>query len=201
MYNKIIAKIKSTKWLSWLMQLLLIVMLYMGVRAWQHKDVVHGPAPIIDAEFTTGEAVNLQNYRGKPVLVHFWATWCPVCQFENDSVDAVADDYAVITIASWSDGKVAVTDFMQKNNLDMPVIVDADGEWAGLYGVSAVPASFFIDANGMIRFRETGFTSEAGLRLRLWWLDNQYTNFFIRNTALKPYSGSGTYRWRMCKLR
>jgi len=170
--KKIIQKIKSSRWLSLALQLLLVLVVVLGIRGWQLKDSVSGPAPAIDAQLLSGEHIQLQDYRGRPVLVHFWATWCPICKFENAGINAIADDYPVLTIASWSDGESEVRQFMQQQQLDMPVIIDADGEWARLYGVTGVPASFVIDAAGVIRFRERGFTSETGLRLRLWWLEN-----------------------------
>jgi peroxiredoxin len=172
MMRRIIRKIKSTRWLSIALQLLLVLVVYFAVRGWQLKDSTSGPAPIIAAQLMNGEAVNLRDYRGRPVLLHFWATWCPICTFENASIAAIAKDYQVLTIASWSEGQAEVQQFMQQQQLDMPVIIDEDGGWARLYGISGVPASFVIDEHGVIRFRETGFTSETGLRLRLWWLEN-----------------------------
>ena len=165
-------KLKRLSWKSILIQLVVVLILFAGIRAWQLKDAASGPAPMIDAELMTGQAVNLADYRGKPVLVHFWATWCPVCKYENEGIDAIAEDYQVITVASWSEDRSAVQVFMREHSLSMPVIVDEDGEWARLYGVSGVPTSFIIDDQGTIRFRERGFTTETGLRLRLWWLEN-----------------------------
>lgn len=172
MSHKIVQWFKSLNWKSLLVQFVLVVLVVFVVRAWQHRDTVSGPAPMIRGQLLSGETVKLDDYRGRPVLVHFWATWCPICRFENDSINDIANDHAVISVASWSDGAEQVAQFMRENNLNMPVIVDEDGEWAKLYGVRAVPASFIIDAKGEIRFIETGYTSETGLRIRLWWLEN-----------------------------
>ena len=170
--QKILDRLSAIRWRSVLIQLLVLLLVFMAIRVWQLKDAASGPAPMIDAQLISGQGVNLGEYRGRPVLVHFWATWCPICQFENDSIAAIAKDYTVISIASWSEGEAAVQQYMQEQQLDMPVIVDEDGEWARLYGVSGVPTSFVVDAEGQIRFRERGFTTETGLRLRLWWLEN-----------------------------
>jgi alkyl hydroperoxide reductase subunit AhpC len=61
-----------------------------------------------------------------------------------------------------------VISYMQQEKLQFPVINDPDGIVAQRFGVRAVPSSFVIDENNNIMFRETGFTTETGLRLRLW---------------------------------
>lgn len=66
-----------------------------------------------------------------------------------------------------------VREYLKRENLSYPVIVDEDGEWANVYGVKAVPASYIIDSKGVIRFIEKGYSSETGLRLRLWWLEQE----------------------------
>lgn len=151
-------------------QVLIFFLIYMGVRYWQSLDNIQGQAPVIVAQTISGKAFDLRETHAKPILVHFWATWCPICNLENSNIAALAQDYQVITIASWSEGKQQVMDFMQEKNLKMPVIVDEDGEWAKLYNVKSVPASFIIDTQGDIQFIEKGYSSEMGLRLRLWWL-------------------------------
>jgi len=163
---------KQHKWLRFIIQLGLFLLIIAVLRAWQARDAIEGKAPIIVARTLDGQHFDLREQQSKPVLVHFWATWCPVCQFENASIASLAQDYTVMTIASWSEGEAEVSAFLKKENLSLPVIVDEDGEWAKVYGVKAVPASFIIDAAGDIQFIETGYTSEAGLRLRMWWLQN-----------------------------
>ncbi|VAW54770.1 hypothetical protein MNBD_GAMMA07-2798, partial [hydrothermal vent metagenome] len=97
--------------------------------------------------------------------------WCHICEFENSNIANIAKDYDVITIASWSESATQVKAYLQKEKLNFPVIVDEDGEWAKVYGVKGVPASFVLDKTGVIQYIETGYTSEMGLRLRLWWLE------------------------------
>jgi thiol-disulfide isomerase/thioredoxin len=110
---------------------------------------------------------DIQQLKGQPFLLHFWASWCPVCRLEEGSIDALAKDYPVITVASWSDD---VASYMEENKLSFPVLSDPDGDLAAVYGIKGVPASFFVDAQGRIQFVEIGYTSEIGFRLRLWWL-------------------------------
>lgn len=150
----------------------MVLLVFLAVRGWQSRDAIRGPAPIIDARLINGEPVNLKQYHGKPVMVHFWATWCPICQFENESIQSISEDYPVLTVASWSDGAPVVQAYMREHGLDMPVIADENGQWARLYGVHGVPTSYIIDADGVVQFVETGYSTEIGLRMRLWWLEN-----------------------------
>lgn len=163
---------QSNRLLRFVVQLLLILLVVMFVRLYQSQGQLEGVAPVIVAEQLNGKVFNLAELQGKEVLVHFWATWCPVCKLENSNVAALTEEYTIITIASWSGAADDVRQYLQEHDLHMPVIVDEDGEWARLYGVKGVPASFFINKSGMISFVETGYTTEPGFRLRLWWLEN-----------------------------
>jgi len=157
-----------TGWKKILLEVLIIALLYWGIRYYQQLDIVKGQAPVLQGVMLNKKAINWSEYRGKPLLVHFWATWCRVCQFEQDSIEAIAKDYQVITIASWSDDS---REYMQKHGLTFPVLDDPQGHWAQRYGISAVPVSFMLDADGNIAFIESGYSSEIGLRLRLGWLE------------------------------
>lgn len=172
MVSNIKAYLKQHRWMSWFLQLLLILAIIIGVRAWQLRDAVSGEVPIIRGQLLSGESLNLAEYRGQPVLVYFWATWCPVCKLTNGSIDAIAKDRPVVTIASWVETEQEVVEFLQQKGLEMPVLVDPQGHWARSYGVRGVPASFIVDKEGMVRFVESGYTTEWGLRFRLWWLDS-----------------------------
>ena len=102
------------------------------------------------------------------MLVHFWASWCRICALGQDAIKAIARDWPVITVAMQSGSAVDVRHHLQQAGLDFPVINDPDGRIARRFGVVAVPASFVVDARNHIAFRERGYTSEAGLRIRLW---------------------------------
>lgn len=163
---------KQNAILRYVLQFVLIAVIYLALREWQARDFVKGDAPEIRATLMSGEAVSLHQLQ-TPVLVHFWASWCPICKFEFDSIQSLSRDYTVITIASWSGAEQEVKDFMEKQGLDFPVIVDEDGEWARFYGVNGVPASFFINKHHQVWAIEKGYTTETGMRLRMWWLENR----------------------------
>ncbi len=105
----------------------------------------------------------------KPAIVYFWASWCGICKAMQSTVLSLAGDTPMITVAMQSGDVVTVRDYMIGRPFHVPTLVDADGSVARTYGVRGVPATFVLDREGSIRFATTGYTSELGLRLRLWW--------------------------------
>ena len=158
----------ARKWPRLLWQALALLGLVLALGFWQVRDLASGTAPPLSGVGLAGEALDLATLRGHPVLVHFWATWCPVCTLEDDAIAAVADDHPVLTVAMQSGSADAVAAHMRENGLAFPVINDPDGLLAARYGVRAVPTTFILDGTGGIRFREVGYTTGPGLRLRLW---------------------------------
>ena len=154
-------------WRNLLIQIALILAVYFSVQAWQARHAPRGPAPLIYGQLLDGASVKLEDYRGKPVLIHFWASWCSICRFEQSSIEAIAKDYAVISIASQSGDVDEVRAYVEENQVRMPVLVDDDGVWGNLYGVRGFPSSYVIDAEGQISDVEIGYSSEWGLRARL----------------------------------
>ena len=146
----------------------MLLVLIVGIRAWQQSGTASGPAPALAGELLDGKPVSLAAFAGRPVLVHFWATWCPICRAEQGSIDTLARDVPVITVAMQSGDRDAVVQHLRKEELSFPVLNDPAGEIAAQWGVRAVPASFIVDGAGQIRFLEIGYTTGVGLRLRLW---------------------------------
>lgn len=154
--------------------LLLFVLIVVGIRTWQHRDMPHGLAPSLSGSLLNGSSYTLPVHPERPMLVHFWATWCPICKTEQNSVESIAHDPAdTITIAMQSGKPGEVMRHMSEQQLHFPVLNDPDGSLSAAWGVHAVPASFILGTDGTIHFIEVGYTSEIGLRLRLWlaqWL-------------------------------
>ena len=163
------ANARSKKWRSYAVNALLLVILVAGIRWWQQRDMVNGAAPALQGVTLAGQPYILAAHPGKPVLVHFWATWCPICRAEQSSIAAIAHDHAnVITVAMQSGTSAEIIRHMHEQGVVFPVVNDQDGTLSGAWGVHAVPASFIIAPDGRIRFVEVGYTTGIGLRLRLW---------------------------------
>jgi len=160
-----------SRWRRWRARLAFVALMlavYLGVSWWQHRGLISGPAPALAAPLLDGSRFNLSAYGDRPALVYFWGSWCPVCRLEQDAVAALAADRPVVTVAMQSGSDAELSAWLREQQLDFPVINDPDGTLAARWGVRAVPAFFVVDRNGVIRFREVGYTSGAGLRLRLW---------------------------------
>ena len=115
-----------------------------------------------------GTQVSLADYRGKPVLLHFWATWCGVCRAEQGSIDALAQTLPVLSIASQSGRVSQVKQYADERAIKARVLVDENNALARSFNIHSYPTTFVLDANGVIRFSEVGYTTELGLRARMW---------------------------------
>jgi len=155
-------------WRSLLIQFILLTVVYVGFQFWQSRNVISGPAPAINARLIDGQQVSLNQYVGKPVLVHFWASWCPICRFEESTISSLSKDYAVLSFATQSGDINEVKAHIKAQNIDFPVILDEEGDWARHYGITGFPTSFIIDTEGNIFDVEVGYSSYWGLRLRLF---------------------------------
>lgn len=162
------AKSKSSRWPRWLLELAVVAAVLVGVQWWQTRGAPSGPAPLLAGTLLDGTPVKLADARGRPVLVHFWAEWCPICRLEEGSIQALARDHRVISVATTSGDAAAVRAFMDKEGLSFPTLVDEDGSVGRRWGVKGVPATFVIDAEGQVAHATVGYTTEWGLRLRLW---------------------------------
>ena len=169
MTNEISSKPRASRWRNIAIEVLLFVVVIAGVRAWQQRDMVSGAAPVLQGITLAGQAYKLPARPARPVLVHFWATWCPVCSAEQSSIAAIArDNPDVITIAMQSGKPEEVVRHMREQGLNFQVVNDPDSSISTAWGVHAVPASFIVSPDGQIRFVEVGYTTGLGLRLRLW---------------------------------
>src|SRR5258708_23343389 len=129
------------------------------------------PAPAVSLPALDGGSRDLAQERGKVVLLNFWDTWCIPCRTEMPELQAVADDlqgesFALLTIDLQEDaGTIAL--FRRELGLRLPVLLDADGDVTRSYGVRALPATFLIDRNGMLRHQRLGPPSPGGAETAL----------------------------------
>lgn len=123
------------------------------------------PAP--DFQFQGGEQpVFLSDLQGSPVLLNFWASWCSPCIAEMPFLQQIYDEWQgrglVLLAVNLGESRSEVEYFMQLQGLSFTVVLDSEGEVAGQYGVHAIPATFFIDREGIIQEVHVGaFRSAA----------------------------------------
>jgi peroxiredoxin len=127
-----------------------------------------GPAPRVGAEapdFTlkdlSGKDVTLSSLRGKPVMINFWATWCPPCREEIPVITKLYGEtkggtsYEVLGVATQSDAST-IRAFADEFAMDFPLLPDANSNVVSSYHVLPIPTTFFVDKDGIIRFIQTG---------------------------------------------
>lgn len=157
----------------WLGELAVFVLALIAIQWWQSWNVPDGPAPAFEAPFADGRSGGLGAWRaahpGQPVAVYFWADWCPICKAQQRGVESVRADWPVLTVAMQSGDAAAVAKVLAERGLQWPTAIDADGRIAATYGLRGVPAIVVIGGDGRIRSVSVGFTTELGMRLRLWW--------------------------------
>lgn len=156
------------RWRGWIGNILLIVAIFAAVHWWRARPMASGEAPPLAGIGIDGAPIALADHRGSPLLVHFWASWCPVCKAMDGSIAAIAEDHPVITVAMQSGGADAIQSFLRQAGLGFPVLPDPTGQVASRWGVPAVPATFVLDPEGRIAYATVGFSTESGLRTRLW---------------------------------
>ncbi len=113
-----------------------------------------------------------QNYQlphAKPILIHFWASWCPTCSLEASNIQKISEHYETITIAVKSGSDAEIQQFLQERNLNFQVANDANGIYANSFKIAAFPTTLIYDKEKNLVFSEVGYTSTLGLYLRMWW--------------------------------
>ncbi len=118
-------------------------------------------APEFSLPAVDGKPISLSGHRGQVVMVHFWATWCPPCVEEMPTLETLyralrGKDFEVLAISADEDGAGAVTAFMRKNRLSLPVLFDPGGTVATSYGTFKLPETYIVDREGVVRYKEIG---------------------------------------------
>ncbi len=147
----------------------LLVMLASGLRHDPREVVsplIGKPAPEFTLSDLEGRTLRLEDLRGQPVVVNFWATWCQPCAAENPIFAALARRYAGrarFVSVIYQDTPEAIRDYERQRGSWGPALVDPDSRTAIRYGVYGVPETFVIDARGVIHEKVTGMVSFDGL--------------------------------------
>jgi thiol-disulfide isomerase/thioredoxin len=122
------------------------------------------------ADFTLtnlkGESVRLSSLQGHPVLLNFWATWCGPCQLEMPLFERYFEKYApdlVVLAVNAGEASDEVQQFVDELGLKFTVLLDQDEEVTDQYLIQAFPTSFFIDRQGVVRYRHIGSLDEDQL--------------------------------------
>ncbi len=122
-------------------------------------------APPFEVSTLDGGTFNLEDHRGKIVVMSFWASWCSPCRLELPALDALQkerDDLYIVAVNVDRD-RAAAERFLNSLDIDLPVAWDNEALALGLYDVLSMPTMYLIDANGTVKFKKVGFSREKGL--------------------------------------
>nr|BAL59988.1 alkyl hydroperoxide reductase/thiol specific antioxidant/Mal allergen [Candidatus Acetothermum autotrophicum] len=111
-------------------------------------------APDFTLQDLNGQSVSLSSFRGKPVLLNFWATWCPPCRKEMPELQEFHrryGDQVVLLGVNWGEGASTVKRFLDQLGVSYPNLIDERGTAFVLYRLTGIPESFFIDPEGYLR--------------------------------------------------
>lgn len=116
-------------------------------------------APNVPLTSLDGQSSSIKDYRGRIVLLNFWATWCVPCQVEMPIIQDFADRHpqqmAVLAV-NVDESPEVVQEFVNKLALHFQIVMDPGGEITAIYKVRGFPTTYFIDQDGIIRFQHIG---------------------------------------------
>lgn len=126
---------------------------------------IGGPAAAFTLNDLEGRPVSLADYKGKVVLLNFWATWCEPCKKEMPEIQAAyekrKEEGFVVLAVNFGENPDPTASFVHHGRLTFPVLLDRRADVAERYGVINLPVTFFIDPEGIIRERIFGGTLTA----------------------------------------
>ncbi len=124
--------------------------------------------PKIEAKLLNGKEFILKE--GKPLVIHFWATWCPTCKLEAPNIEYISKEYSeytILTIAVNSGSNKDVKAYIKDRDFTFDVINDKDAVLATNFNIKAYPTTLIYNKDGKLSFSEVGYTTTAGLLTRL----------------------------------
>jgi cytochrome c-type biogenesis protein len=129
-------------------------------------------APEIILNDLNGQTVKLTDYRGKVVILNFWASWCPPCKSEMPDLDEAAREFtkandAVLLTINLTDGNRETTEtagkYISDHNFSMKVLLDTQSRAANAYNITSIPTTYIIDKQGVIVNSLVGPTTKDAL--------------------------------------
>jgi peroxiredoxin len=158
-------KIAYSKILRFALPLLILAAIGLACTAQQTCPQLESPAPDFTLENLNGEKVSLSDYAGQNVILNFWATWCGYCKMQLPYIEEVYEKYsdtgltvlAVNARESFNQAK----QYIEDKGFTFPVLLDTNGTVNQLYCVPALPATLFINSNGIVKYGKAGAFSSV----------------------------------------
>ncbi len=152
--------------------------------AFTSSPLIGKPAPAFVLEDLSGRKVSLAGFKGKAVMINFWATWCGPCKLETPwlvelrnqyasqgfeilGISAEADNLAPDDKAGWAEDKAAIAKFVQQQHMPYPVLINGDSISKDYGGLEAMPTTFFVDRKGIVVAAQMGITSKDEMAAKI----------------------------------
>ena len=157
------------------------------------KELVGKTAPSFVAPKVGGQLVSLENYKNKPLVLNFWASWCPPCRDETPGMERIwrkyEDQGVVILGINVQDGEKEAERYISEFGVTFSNALDLDGSITVDYGVTGLPVTFFIDNDSVVTGRWVGSISEDRL-------DNWVSNLIFSTGAAVELDGENLDGYR-----
>jgi cytochrome c biogenesis protein CcmG/thiol:disulfide interchange protein DsbE len=144
------------------------------------QSLVGKPAPDFVLENLSGQAVSLSSFKGKPLLINFWATWCGPCKIETPWLIELQNQYAakgfqIVGISTegddlqpgdkdgWAHDKAAIAKFVKEYHMQYPVLVNGDSLATEYGGLDAMPTSIYVNREGKVVAMQLGISSKEDM--------------------------------------
>jgi cytochrome c biogenesis protein CcmG/thiol:disulfide interchange protein DsbE len=148
------------------------------------SPLIGKPAPNFTLQDLSGKKISLDSYKGKAVMINFWATWCGPCKIETPwlvelrdeyaskgfeilGISAEDDDLADNDIKGWAKDKAAIASFVKQEHMSYPVLINGDSISNTYGGLEAMPTSFFVDRTGKVVAVQLGITSKDDMAAKI----------------------------------
>ena len=148
------------------------------------SKLIGKPAPDFSLQDLSGKKVTLADYKGKALLINFWATWCAPCKLETPwlvdlrnqyapkgfeilGIDSEGDDLKAGDKEGWTRNKAEVARFVKQEHMPYPVLIDGDSIATSYGGLEAMPTSFWVDRSGKVVAAQMGITSKDDMEAKI----------------------------------
>lgn len=125
-------------------------------------------APDFELKSPDGKTVKLSDFKGKAVMINFWASWCPPCRAEMPALQEVYKEYEsqgfVVLAVNLGESDLVVRSFAEKLGLTFPIVIDANDRVSRMYDIVPLPTSYFVDKNGIVQGKWTGEIKKEQLK-------------------------------------
>ncbi len=138
-----------------------------AISIYKSRDLSQQPLTIQSFQLINDKASKIAD--NKPILIHFWATWCPTCKLEASNINFISKHFEVVTVAVKSGSDDAIQSYLHEHNYTFKVVNDKNGMLSSKFHIAGFPTTFIYDKNKKLLFSDVGYSSTFTLYIKMWW--------------------------------